>query len=169
MSVYSIICISLGLLLLSLPLMWWRGWKAGARAVIQEAKAEVVASHEKLHEARQVAEHCRLQWEEWECKAKGYQSINSGILTERDSWQHLYFDQSVGHGNAQAMMMSTIDYMGSKLRQAGIEVPVPRLLAEVQQEFTRQHVTPVLAQSAPKSAPSSQVTENVQPKESAIG
>jgi hypothetical protein len=164
-----LICVLLGVLLLVSPFMWWRGWKAGARAELESAKTEVVAAHVKLHEARQVAEHCRLQWEEWERKAKGYQGINSGILTERDNWQHLYFDQAVGHGNAQAMMMSTIDYLAGRLRGLGVEVPLPAALSQVQQEFTRQHVTPVLAQSAPKLSPASQVAEDVQPKEGAVG
>lgn len=130
---------------------------------------EVLASHEKLHEARQVAEHCRLQWQEWERKANGFQGINAGILAERDKWQHLYFDQSVAHGNAQAMMMSTIDYMAGKLRQAGIEVPIPKVLAEVQQEFISQHVTRLLPVSDPKLYPSPQIVGSVQSKEGTLG
>lgn len=149
---------------------YYRGSRAGTKCGILAAKAEIQAGVQALAETRAVAEHCRAQWEDWERRAEGFRGINSGILTERDTWQNLYREQSAAHGNAQAMMMSAIDHLAGKLRQLGAEVPLPPVIAQVHQEFIHRHVTRVLPAVPPVNHQlGSQIPEKVQIKSPEIG
>lgn len=134
--------------LLLLVAAYWRGYKAGMGYGVLGSKAELVATRQALADQKaeltQVAEHCRLQWVDWEKRAESYRSINSGILDERDKWQRLYDQQSAAHGNAQGLMMGAIDYMGKKLHAAGITFQIPPVLEEVRQQFIHSHVTSML-------------------------
>lgn len=120
---------------------WWRGHRKGMEFGVLAAKTEI-------QNARAAFEHARAQWEEWERKAESFRSINSSILRERDTWQGLYNEQSIAHGNAQAIMMGAIEYMGKKLSIAGITFQIPPVLEEVRQQFIHNHVTPVLPKSS---------------------
>jgi hypothetical protein len=145
----------LGLALIGVA--FWRGYQIGKNDGFLSAKETVNATREAF-------EHCRDQWEEWERKAESYRSLNSSILNERDKWQHLYGEQSVAHGNAQAMMMGTIEYMGKKLTRSGISFQIPAVLEEVRQQYIENHVTPVLAErdrAEPKPEKSSEKSEQV--------
>jgi hypothetical protein len=113
---------------------YWRGYRSGTLM----ARDAIAVAHAAF-------EHARGQWEDWERKAESFRSINSSILDERDKWQRLYTEQSIAHGNAQAIMMGAIEYMGKKLSIAGIAFQVPAVLEEVRQAFIQNHVTPMLA------------------------
>ncbi len=128
-------------------LAYYRGHRSGMGYGVLAARDEIQAAREEARQAREAFEHCRGQWTEWERKAESFRSINSSILDERDKWQHLYTDQSVAHGNAQAIMMGAIEYMGKKLSAHGIPFQVPPVLQEVRAAFIDNHVTPALAQT----------------------
>lgn len=142
----GLIVLSVVFALLLILVAYWRGYRTGVEFGVLAAKAEIQGAKEEAKQAREAFEHCRQQWEEWERKAESFRSINSSILDERDKWQHLYGEQSVAHGNAQAIMMGAIEYMGKKLAMAGIPFQVPAVLEEVRQHFIQNHVTPVLAE-----------------------
>lgn len=156
------------LALLLIVAAYWRGYGAGMKCAFLTSKSAIqktrLDADEEIRQAREAFEHCRQQWEEWERKAESYRSINSSILNERDTWQHLYGEQSVAHGNAQAIMMGAIEYMGKKLSVAGIPFQVPAVLEEVRQHFIQNHVTPVLAERVradPEPEKSSEKSEQV--------
>lgn len=140
---------------------YYRGHRAGMTFGVLAAKDEIRSTTE-------VAEHCRQQWASWEQKAESYRSLNSGILTERDTWQHLYREQSAAHGNAQAIMMGAIDYMGRKLEAAGVKFQVPAVLDEVRRQFVSDHVTPMIQQLSTSNPPEA-VDKKVQSKVPEVG
>jgi len=73
---------------------------------------------------------------------------------QRDDWHQLYVDQSIGHGNAQNLMMGTIEQMGKVLSAKGIRFSIPRVLHEVRAEFMETHEMPARADElAPKPTP----------------
>jgi hypothetical protein len=61
---------------------------------------------------------------------------------QRDEWHQLYVDQSIGHGNAQNLMMDTIEQMGKVLSSKGIRFKIPRVLHEVRAEFSEKYEMP---------------------------
>ncbi len=61
---------------------------------------------------------------------------------QRNSWHALYVEQSIGHGNAQNLMMSTIEEMGKVLSSKGIRFNIPRVLHEVRAEFLEKYEMP---------------------------
>jgi hypothetical protein len=148
--------------LLSSVACYVRGHWTGMASGILQARDEIRSTTE-------VAEHCRQQWAIWEQKAESYRSLNSDILLERDKWQHLYSDQSAAHGNAQALMMGAIDYMGRKLDAAGIKFQVPPVLAEVQRQFVSDHLTPAIQQVSTTCNQQADPSEKVQQKTSEVG
>lgn len=84
------------------------------------------------------------QGKEWERKAGEYRDAIEGILKERDTWNQLYDQQTIAHGNAQAIMMSVIGHLHQRLVRAGIEVTLPDAVHEVHVAFLENHVAPVL-------------------------
>lgn len=148
-----LVVIVLGLL----SVAWWRGHRMGTEFGVLASKTEIQNAHAAF-------EHARGQWEEWERKAESFRLLNSSILHERDTWQRLYTEQSVAHGNAQAIMMGAIEYMGKKLTIAGVSFQVPPVLEEVRQQFIHNHVTPVLPnldKAMPEPEKSSEKSEQV--------
>ncbi len=70
---------------------------------------------------------------------------------QRNDWHKLYVEQSIGHGNAQNLMMDTIEQMGRVLSAKGIRFQIPRVLHEVRAEFLESHEMPARAdEMAPK-------------------
>jgi len=57
---------------------------------------------------------------------------------QRDGWHGLYIEQTIGHGNAQNLMMEVIDQMGRKLSEHSIKFRVPHVLHEVRAEFNEK-------------------------------
>ncbi len=68
-----------------------------------------------------------------------------GIGRERDAWMDLQRRESIGHGHAQDLMMTTIDSLGRQVQSArkcscGADVPgraprIPAVLQAVREEF----------------------------------
>ena len=65
---------------------------------------------------------------------------------ERNQWQKLYSDQSIGHGNAQNLMMHTIEQLAAQLAAKGVKFKVPKVLQAIRDEFAETHEMPARAQ-----------------------
>lgn len=81
---------------------------------------------------------------DWERKASEYRNTIGGVLVERDNWNRLYDEQSIGHGNAQAIMMDAITFLQRKLQAAGVEVQLPDVVRETQELYRERHIAPTL-------------------------
>ncbi len=74
-------------------------------------------------------------------KDRYFQTITE-FEKQRNSWHQLYVDQSIGHGNAQNLMMDTIEQMGKVLSSKGVRFQIPRVLHEVRAEFLEKYEMP---------------------------
>jgi hypothetical protein len=123
--------------------------------LIEELTAALRTSNESRVEfERQVQkavadelEAARFAAKDWERRATEYRDSNAGIIGERDAWNRLYDEQSIGHGNAQAMMMDAIQHLQRKLRDAGVTVALPPIIRETQELYRERHVEPALART----------------------
>jgi len=61
---------------------------------------------------------------------------------QRDEWQRLYFEQSAGHGGAQALMMGTIENLARELHARGGRPQIPKVLHAVRSEYEQTHELP---------------------------
>jgi len=64
------------------------------------------------------------------------------IANERDIWIDLHNREAIGHGNAQNMMMGTIDALGRQLVALGERPKIPRVIQEVREEYQAAFETP---------------------------
>ncbi len=64
---------------------------------------------------------------------------------QRNDWHRLYVEQSIGHGNAQNLMMDVIEQMGKVLTAHKIRFNIPRVLHEVRAEFLERYEMPARA------------------------
>lgn len=74
-----------------------------------------------------------------------FQSKIAEVTEERDQWVTLYHEQSIGHGNAQTIMMETIEIQARALRARGIKVTIPSVIQQLRDDFRSQHEEPALA------------------------
>jgi len=86
----------------------------------------------------------RFQAQDWERRANEYRDTIAGVLEERNSWNRLYDEQSIAHGNAQAVMMDAIGHLERKLKEAGRSVILPPIIRETQELYRSRHIEPVL-------------------------
>jgi hypothetical protein len=128
----------------SYPLHLWRlrvVFLRGTRVL-----AEQVASLQiEVERARDVAQSERD-------KASRYFEKISDFEKERDEWRRLYTGQSIGHGNAQELMMKTIEDMGRVLSQKGIRFQIPKVLHAVREEFLGTYELPAREVEAAQKA-----------------
>lgn len=86
--------------------------------------------------------YLQVQLNEARARAERYQNKIAGVLQERDQWHKLWQEQSIGHGNAQNMMMGTIEEMGRLLTQHKVRYQLNPLLQTVRSEYLEQHEMP---------------------------
>jgi len=131
-----------GLLLAGYPLFWLgyrryanrhtsRVFEAGHRVLTQQI-ADMQAQLEAAREQRDAAD----------AQTHRYQLKITGVLAERDQWTSLYYEQSVGHGNAQSLLMDLVNQMGARLQRAGVKFEMPQGIATIRQEFMDKHEGP---------------------------
>lgn len=82
-----------------------------------------------------------------------YFEVISGFEKQRNDWHALYVEQSIGHGNAQNLMMDTIEQMGKVLSSKGIRFSIPRVLHEVRAEFLEKYEMPARADELGEKKP----------------
>jgi hypothetical protein len=126
---------------------------------------ETIETSEKRHQA--TLEAGTRQIDDWKRRAEEYRVTVESVLKQRDQWCDLYNEQSIGHGNAQAIMMDAIAFLERKLRQAGVEVTLPPVVRETQELYRDRHVEPALAHTGGPALVrgSDQAPGNVRPLE----
>lgn len=164
-----------GALVCGYPVLWLCGsrlWKATAVRATAVARDKLTASEQALEAAatEQTTERDRLHAElklvindlhGERDKVSRYFAKISDFERERTEWQRLYHEQSIGHGNAQALMMGTIERMARQLQDKGVRVQIPKVLHEIREEFLSQHEMP--ARSAIEEAKNLQALQAPQP------
>jgi hypothetical protein len=148
-----------------IPLTFWLGRRplqtalasernevGAANSLVEELTRALQSSNDSRGEferqaKKAVAEEltqARFAAQDWERRATEYRDSIAGILKERDAWNRLYDEQSIAHGNAQAVMMDSIGYLERKLRDAGSPVILPNVIRETQELYRDRHIEPVL-------------------------
>ncbi len=142
-------------LLLGYPLLLVLYTRRLAKAMAAEkvAAAEAFMTGTKLM-AEQLAdltievERAREATEAERAKGVRYFHKISDFETERTKWQELYYTQSIGHGNAQQLMMNTIEDLARKLQKLGVRAHIPRVLQAVRDDYLSEHEMPARAAQA---------------------
>ena len=75
-------------------------------------------------------------------RASRYFTSIEALGAERDRWQRLYTLESIGHGNAQNLLMETISGLIRQLRALGKDVEMPPVIEKVRQEHQQTHELP---------------------------
>jgi len=149
----------------------WLAWGRYARSNAQKSEAQLIRIEDLTRErddamshASQCLAHSKQfdalvedlsgqltqttrERQDYQRRAEEYRSRIEGILKERDTWCSLYDEQSIAHGNAQAMMMSGLAELHHRLAAAGLGVEVPSIIREAHEEFVERHVRPALERS----------------------
>lgn len=66
-----------------------------------------------------------------------------------EAWKN-YFDQAIGHGNAQNLMMTTIERFARELQARGGRPQIPKVLYKVREEYLLSHEVPAREALNPK-------------------
>lgn len=72
-------------------------------------------------------------------KADAYFQAISIIEKERDNYRLLYQDQSLGHDNAQRLMMHIISELHKELHKLGVTFKLPEIIQAVRGSFEESH------------------------------
>lgn len=72
-------------------------------------------------------------------KADAYFQAISIIEKERDNYRSLYQDQSLGHDNAQRLMMHIIGELHRELHKLGVTFKLPEIIQVVRGSFEESH------------------------------
>jgi hypothetical protein len=78
---------------------------------VEKEFRELRATHEEVLRGAEALMHDR---DEWKRKADEYHGLIQGIIGERDQWKKMWFDDSSGHLEAQAMLDGALE-TGRKL------------------------------------------------------
>ncbi len=152
--------ICVGLLVLGYPLLWWLG-RRRQRAFERALDSATTYSAQQADELREqlasawtqalaaaraevVTElaAARAEATAERDKSSRYFLKISDFERERTQWQNLYTSQSIGHGNAQNLMMRTIEDFARLLQNHGVKVVVPKVLSAIREEFQATHEQP---------------------------
>lgn len=137
-----------------------RGLKLAIIAGRENAAAQLKEEFERtfMEGTRLVAEECaalKIQVENArenagasEAKADRYFIKISDFERQSSAWQKLYYDQTLGHGNAQEMMMSTIEALAQQLQSMNVRPRIPSILHALRSEYLSAHEMPVKAAMA---------------------
>jgi hypothetical protein len=107
-----------------------------------------LATHENITERDRLHAELKLVISDFHSerdKVSRYFAKISDFERERDGWQKLYHEQSIGHGNAQALMMGTIENLARQLHAKGVRAQIPKVLHEIREEFIGKHEMPARA------------------------
>lgn len=134
---------------------WLWGHRSGQRAMTELARRAtrlgLAESDAAMRQATEDLTFAKRRWEEEERRAESFSAVVAGIIRERDQWRDLYFAEAIAHGNAQGYMMAFIEAQYRRLKQAGIEVALPPILAELKTGHARDHAIPATAANGNKS------------------
>ncbi len=120
------------------------GFIAGPKLAARLARRESARLLTTVRALTHQLQRTTAERDDFERRAESNRLTIESVIQQRDGWCKLYDDQAIGHGNAQAIMMGVIEHQALKLRQAGIEVPLPPVIQETMGVFVQEHVDPVL-------------------------
>lgn len=99
-----------------------------------------------------------------EAKTKRYLDLITTFEHQRDEWQGKWQTESIAHGNAQELMMSTISRLHQQLQLLSKEHPeivrvpkIPAILNEVRAEYEQVHEAPARAAAPPTKLTKEQI------------
>jgi len=147
----SVLYAIIAVLLIGYPLLWrLRGRtereeavRLGKRALADEMarsgklQGDVDALRFEVEAARELATIERG-------KSSRYFDHMQEFERERTQWQELYWDQSIGHGSAQNLMMQTIEQLAQRLQAKGVKFKMNPILETLRQEFREHHELPAI-------------------------
>lgn len=133
------------------------GWKAGEKSWLVSGQLAIQIATRDLNELvdglRAQLERTSADLVDQERRSEERRLVIERVLQERDTWQNLYSDQAIAHGNAQAVMMDAVEFLERKLRQAGITVNLPDIIRHTQANYVDRHVEPLLRSSVATAVP----------------
>ncbi len=143
-------------LLLGYPLLWVLARQRAAKVLAatvdrMESESKTTFMRGTQHLAEECAslkvevERAREVADEARAKTARYLDKISDFERERTTWQTSYFEQSVGHGNAQQLMMNTIETLAKQLQAKGVRPQIPSVIHAVRSEFEANHEMPARA------------------------
>lgn len=134
----TLVYMACAVLLLGYPLVWWMRGR-GLHRIFERASS---MARDRIQELQLELERAREVAQAERDKSSRYFTKISDFERERDDWQKRYTLQSIGHGNAQSLMMQTIDGMARQLQSKGVKVKIPKVLHAVREEFLATHELP---------------------------
>jgi len=133
---------------LSFVLAWWlRGSRLKAHheralaeknAMLDILRADSAASLAQL-------EHALTEAITERDKSSRYFLKITEFEQERDRIQVLYTRHAIGHGNAQQLMMNTIETLVRQLQAKGVRAQIPKVLHVVREEYQANYEVPARA------------------------
>lgn len=84
----------------------------------------------------------RVQLDAARDKTSRYFDLISEMEKERNGWHKLHQEECIGHGNAQNLMMGTIEDMARTMSAKGLRFQIPRVLHAVREEFLQSFELP---------------------------
>jgi len=122
-------------------------YRAETRQVLVELEKTLIRDNEELSQQVEIAR--RQRDELFRQKAEQFERID-GIVKEANGWRSHYHEQSIAHGNAQALMLETIERQAKALTALGRLTEVPPIIRTVMADFRKEHVMPAEAFLAPR-------------------
>ena len=158
--------ITIVVLLLGYPILalWFRRWRQhlerDALLAIEKTNqlleaADAEAKETFMRGTRLLAEECAglkieverardVAGDERARTARYFEKITD-FERERTTWQTSYYEQSLGHGNAQQLMINTIETLARQLQENGVRPQIPKIIYAIREEYQTQHEMPALA------------------------
>ncbi len=132
-----------------------RGKRFDQALIAQAARLNALSEQTFLEGTRLVAEECAALKIEVErarevagterATRERYFNQISEFERQRTQWQTSYYEQSVGHGNAQDLMMGTIEALARQLQALGQRPKIPSVLHALRSEYQATHEMPARA------------------------
>lgn len=107
--------------------------------------AECAELNRRISELTSELERAREVTQDERARRERYFEKISEFEKERSGWQKLYYEQAIGHGNAQELMMGTIEALANQVQALGGKPRIPSVLQAVRSEYVTHHELPARA------------------------
>ena len=118
-----------------------RGAPPGLQFEVPPMDLELVT---KVTELTQALNQQIATTEEWKRRAGQFQGMNESILKERDRWRDLHQAETVGHANAQVLLLERNQYLERCAAKGVPPQPCPEIIRQTVEEYRRDHLSVVL-------------------------
>lgn len=130
------------LLVIGFSLCLWVGWRYSRRFTERTFMRGTALLAEECASLKVEVERAREVAADERSKRERYFAKISEFERERTDWQERYYAQSIGHGNAQDLMMSTIENLARQLQSLGHRPKIPSVLHALRSEYQASHEMP---------------------------